>query len=370
MLKNGDLALVRKVNIVFCGGGTGGHYYPLMAIKQELDKKLKNKSMYYIGSKYGIESQKIISENLESLLIPIRGLNRSFSIKNLVNSFFLLFELFFGFIRVFLFFLKNKPNLVIATGGYSSFLPLQVARIFNISYFLHDQNSFPGIVTRLFGKKAKIVFLGFDSAKTYLKKSNTIFSGNPLHSKPYKDISLDIDNKKRVLLVVGGSQGSEFLNNLVLEGIKKNVIPDINLIWLVGKNNFNKYEEYSNSSINVLSFVENMPYLYGIADLVISRSGAMTVSELLQFEKPAIFVPFRFAAENHQYYNAKVLEENFASIIMQEKDITSKSLFKKINEIFTNERIYSSMKKNIKAINKPNSLKIITDNILEHLHAN
>ena len=149
--------------------------YPLMAIKQELDKKLKNKSMYYIGSKYGIESQKIISENLESLLIPIRGLNRSFSIKNLVNSFFLLFELFFGFIRVFLFFLKNKPNLVIATGGYSSFLPLQVARIFNISYFLHDQNSFPGIVTRLFGKKAKIVFLGFDSAKTYLKKSNTIF---------------------------------------------------------------------------------------------------------------------------------------------------------------------------------------------------
>ncbi len=319
MLKNGGLALVRKVNIVFCGGGTGGHYYPLMAIKQELDKKLKNKNMYYIGSKYGIESQKIVSENLESLLIPIRGLNRSFNIKNLLNSFLLLFELFFGFVRVFLFFLKNKPSLVIA-------------------------------------------------AKTYLKKSNTIFSGNPLHSKPYKDISLNIDNNKRVLLVLGGSQGSEFLNNLILEGIKKNVIPDIHLIWLVGKNNFSKYEEYNNSSINVLSFVENMPYLYGIADLVVSRSGAMTVSELLQFEKPAIFVPFKFAAENHQYYNAKVLEENFASIIMQEKDITSELLFKKINEIFTNERIYSSMKKNIKAMNKPNSLKIITDNILEYLH--
>ena len=370
MLKNGGLALVRKVNIVFCGGGTGGHYYPLMAIKQELDKRLKDKNMYYIGSKYGIESQKIISENLENLLIPIRGLNRSFSIKNLVNSFFLLFELFFGFIRVFIFFLKNKPNLIIATGGYSSFLPLQVARIFNISYFLHEQNSFPGVVTRLFGSKAKIVFLGFDNTKTYLKKSNTVFSGNPLHSKSYKDISLNIDHNKRVLLIVGGSQGSEFLNNLVLEGIKKNVIPDINLIWLVGKNNFNKYKEYNNSSINVLSFVENMPYLYGIADLVVSRSGAMTVSELLQFEKPAIFVPFRFAAENHQYYNAKVLEENFASIIIQEKDITGEILFKKVNEIFTNERIYSSMKKNIKAINKPNSLKIITDNILEHLHAN
>ena len=123
----------------------------------------------------------------------------------------------------------------------------------------------------------------------------------------------------------------------------ENIIPDINLIWLVGKNNFNKYEEYSNSSINVLSFVENMPYLYGIADLVISRSGAMTVSELLQFEKPAIFVPFRFAAENHQYYNAKVLEENFASIIMQEKDITSESLFKKINE-FTKHELYFSIK--------------------------
>ena len=104
---------MHKVNIVFCGGGTGGHYYPLMAIKQELDKKLKDKKMYYIGSKYGIESQKIISENLESLLIPIRGLNRSFSIKNLVNSFFLLFELFFGFIRVFLFFLYVSPTKIL-----------------------------------------------------------------------------------------------------------------------------------------------------------------------------------------------------------------------------------------------------------------
>ena len=136
-----------KRNIIFCGGGTGGHYYPLMAIKNELEKKMENNNLYYIGSKYGIESKKIISENMKSLLIPIKGFNRSFSLYAIARNCLLFFELFFGLVKVSFFFMKNKPSLVIATGGYASFIPLQIAKIFNVPYFLHEQNSFPGLVT-------------------------------------------------------------------------------------------------------------------------------------------------------------------------------------------------------------------------------
>ena len=356
-------------NILFCGGGTGGHYYPLMAIKQELDKSLNNKKMYYIGSKYGIESKKISFENIKSLLIPIRGFNRSFSIKSCIRNFILIFQLLFGFIRVLVFFAVNKPNLVIASGGYSSFLPLQVARIFNVPYFIHEQNSFPGIVTRMFGKRAKIVFLGFDNAKNYLKNVNTIFTGNPIHIKPFIEINMNIDFTKKTLLIIGGSQGSEFLNHLISDGIEKDIIPNINIVWLVGENNFDKYQKYESDSIKIFSFVDNMPYLYDTANLVVSRSGAMTVSELLQFNRPAIFIPFKFAADNHQYYNAKTLTDSLSSVVIEEKDVNSNLLFKKVDEILNNERIYSSMMNNIKNINKPDSLRIIKENILEHLYA-
>ncbi len=356
-------------NILFCGGGTGGHYYPLMAIKQELDKSLNNKKMYYIGSKYGIESKKISFENIKSLLIPIRGFNRSFSIKSCIRNFILIFQLLFGFIRVLVFFAVNKPNLVIASGGYSSFLPLQVARIFNVPYFIHEQNSFPGIVTRMFGKRAKIVFLGFDNAKNYLKNVNTIFTGNPIHIKPFIEINMNIDFTKKTLLIIGGSQGSEFLNHLISDGIEKDIIPNINIVWLVGENNFDKYQKYESDSIKIFSFVDNMPYLYDTANLVVSRSGAMTVSELLQFNRPAIFIPFKFAADNHQYYNAKTLTDSLSSVVIEEKDVNSNLLFKKVDEILNNERVYSSMMNNIKNINKPDSLRIIKENILEHLYA-
>ena len=356
-------------NILFCGGGTGGHYYPLMAIKQELDKSLNNKKMYYIGSKYGIESKKISFENIKSLLIPIRGFNRSFSIKSCIRNFILIFQLLFGFIRVLVFFAVNKPNLVIASGGYSSFLPLQVARIFNVPYFIHEQNSFPGIVTRMFGKRAKIVFLGFDNAKNYLKNVNTIFTGNPIHIKPFIEINMNIDFTKKTLLIIGGSQGSEFLNHLISDGIEKDIIPNINIVWLVGENNFDKYKKYESDSIKIFSFVDNMPYLYDTANLVVSRSGAMTVSELLKFNRPAIFIPFKFAADNHQYYNAKTLTDSLSSVVIEEKDVNSNLLFKKVDEILNNERVYSSMMNNIKNINKPDSLRIIKENILEHLYA-
>ena len=147
------------------------------------------------------------------------------------------------------------------------------------------------------------------------------------------------------------------------------MLNNINIIWIAGLKHYDKYKHYNTESIKVLSFVDNMPYLYDICDLIVSRSGAMTVSEILQFKKPSILIPFRFSAEDHQVFNAKYLEEKFAALLIQEKDLDSTLLSSKINEICENDRIYNSMKDNIEKIDIPDSLNIISKKIMEHLYA-
>ena len=180
---------------------------------------------------------------------------------------------------------------------------------------------------------------------------------------------ISIDVNKRTILILGGSQGSVVLNKLISECIDQKLLDDVNILWIVGLNNYDKHKHYNSESIKVLSFVDNMPYLYNLCDLVVSRSGAMTISEILKFEKPSILVPFRFSAEDHQVFNARYLEENFAALLIQEKDISTSLLSEKINEICKNDRVYSSMKENIEKMNKPDSVNVITNNIMEYLHA-
>ena len=155
-----------KINILLCGGGTGGHYYPLMAIKKDLHLK-SDFNFSYVGAKKGIENSKIENEKIEYKLITISGLNRKLNLKLILKNLKVIINIIVGFFSVTVFFIKQKPNLVISTGGYSSFLPLQVARMLRIPYILHEQNSYPGIVTKLFSKKAKAVFLGFKNAEKY-----------------------------------------------------------------------------------------------------------------------------------------------------------------------------------------------------------
>ena len=155
---------------------------------------------------------------------------------------------------------------------------------------------------------------------------------------------------------------------IISESIDNKMLDRINILWIVGINNYEKYKHYNTKSIKVLSFVDNMPYLYSLCDLIVSRSGAMTVSEILEFKKPSILIPFKFSAENHQVFNAKYLEENFAALLIQEKDISMSLLSNKINQICENDRIYKSMKESIEKIDNPDSINIIDTTIMEHMH--
>ncbi len=357
-----------KMNILLCGGGTGGHYYPLMAIKKDLNSKF-DFCFSFIGSKKGIESSKIHSEGIAFKLIRISGLNRKVSFKSLFQNIIVGINIIIGFFSVLKFFIKQKPNLVISSGGYTSFLPLQVARMLKIPYVMHEQNSYPGVVTKIFSKDAKAVFLGFNNAKKYLKKTNTIFSGNPVLLNENKSITINMNNDLKTLLVFGGSQGSQFLNEKIKIALENNKLDFINIIWIVGKKNYESLKHLKSKKIIIYDYCNEMQSLYQNVDLVLSRSGAMTIAELIKFEKPSILVPFKFSSENHQYFNAKFLHDNLCSKLIEEDEFNEEAFVSIVKNLSEDDRILDSMKSNFKNVNIPDTLSIISSFIMEKKYA-
>ena len=356
---------MKNNRFIISGGGTGGHIYPALSIANKINESFNNAEIKFVGAIGRMEMNIVPKHGYNIQGLWISGLQRSFSLKNIV----LPLKLIISLIQSIFILIKYKPKFVIGTVGFASFPIVFISSILRIPTLIQEQNSFPGLVTRMFGSKAEKVFLGFENAKNYLKNSDILFTGNPIYGHTQKDISISLDHKKRTLMILGGSQGSVLLNSIISECIDNKILKNINIIWIAGLKNYDKYKHYNTDSIKVLSFVDNMPYLYDKCDLIVSRSGAMTVSEILQFKKPSILIPFRFSAEDHQVFNAKYLEEKFAALLMQEKDLDSTLLSSKINEICENDRIYNSMKDNIEKIDIPDSVNIISKKIMEHLYA-
>jgi UDP-N-acetylglucosamine--N-acetylmuramyl-(pentapeptide) pyrophosphoryl-undecaprenol N-acetylglucosamine transferase len=368
MSKDGGSELMHNSNILLCGGGTGGHYYPLMAIKKDLELKSDYK-FCYVGAKKGIENSRIQNEKIDYKLVSISGIQRSISTKAIFNNIKTSINIFFGFFVVINFFLKQKPDIVISTGGYSSYLPLQIAKILRVPYVLHEQNSYPGVVTKMFSSKAKAIFLGFENANKYMKKSKTIFSGNPILLSQAEDLNLKLNRNLKTILIFGGSQGSKFLNEKIKILVENEQFSFANIIWIVGEKNYDSLKHLSDKNVIIMSYCNSMSSMYQKVDLVVSRSGAMTIAELIHFEKPSILIPFKFSSENHQYYNAKYLQDKLCSTLIEEDLFDSEIFLEKVENICSNERIIGAMVENFQQIETPSTLDIISDFIIKEKYA-
>tara|TARA_B100000579_G_scaffold235942_1_gene193497 strand:+ start:2461 stop:3543 length:1083 start_codon:yes stop_codon:yes gene_type:complete len=357
--------LTHRLKILLCGGGTGGHYYPLMAIKQKLDSDSKF-NFCFVGAKKGIESKKIDKQNIPFKLISIKGFQRGKNIESLIMNFTMTLNIVTGFFKILKFFKVEKPALVISTGGYSSFIPLVVARFLKIPYLMHEQNSFPGIVTKIFSKNAKMVFLGFENAANYLNKSNMLFTGNPVLLKDSAKINLKLNNELKTLLIFGGSQGSKVINHVIASLLEKKLIKNLNVVWIVGEKNYETFKSFNKNNVNVLGYCNSMSQIYELSNLAITRSGAMTISELIKFKLPAILIPFRYSSENHQLFNAQFLKNNGCSELIEEEELNEDLILKSIDEICLNENIEKRMVSNFNKIEIPNSLSIISKFIEEN----
>ena len=281
-----------------------------------------------------------------------------------------------------------KPDIVIGTGGYICISVGEAAKRLKIPVILHESNAFPGVAVKLLSKYADKILLGFEEAKNRLPKANKlVVTGTPTkikkinYSDQEKKEKLDSiqlkDKKLPVVLVFGGSQGAQSINNAILGIVEQKLNTNYQIIWAAGKGNYEQVKnELATKNIDIdsienakiLPYIYNMQEMMNIADLVVCRSGAMTISEITILEKPAIFIPFPFAAENHQEYNARVLEKIGAAKIILDKDLNVQILNNQINSIVANASTLKSMGENAGKIKMENVEDKIYSEIKESLN--
>ncbi|MBT6777836.1 undecaprenyldiphospho-muramoylpentapeptide beta-N-acetylglucosaminyltransferase [bacterium] len=361
-----------KTKIIIAGGGTGGHLFPAIAIGEEIKERIPDAEIHFIGSTFGLESKVFPVKDLIHTLLPIRGLQRSINIRNILKNFFLPFRIIRCLIKVNSIYKDFNPRLVIGTGGYASAVPLFVAVTQNpkIPIILQEQNSFPGITTRWFAKKSSLICSAFNVFKD-VPDNEVILTGNPIRStilNGKKEIAIkdfNLSENKKTLFIFGGSQGSRFLNDSLLKIVRKINFKNTQIIWQTGDKDFRKYNSLINKNLKIVPFINDMASAYALSDLVVCRSGALTLSELTACGKPSILIPFAAAAGNHQLKNAIALEKNKAAVIIEEKDMSTQILLSTINNLINNDATLKKMSKASKNLGNPHATKTIVDSLFE-----
>ena len=358
-------------SIVIAGGGTGGHLFPALAIGEEINMRYPNIKIHYMGSIFGLEAKVFPVKDVWHTLLPIRGLQRDLSPISLGRNFLLPFRIIKSLIKVKNLFNEFNPEIIIGTGGYASAIPLLIASLNRdkMKIILQEQNSYPGLTTHWFSKKADRIYTAFKGVEKKLDSENTFLTGNPIRKnisngnfeQGIDDFKLSKDSD--VILVFGGSQGSRYLNILIDKITDQIERSEVQIIWQTGDNDFIKYREKSSKKITILPFINNMANAYAISKLVISRSGALTVSEITSCGLPAILIPFLNAAGDHQTKNAEALVDAGAAEILNEKNINHNTLFHSIMNLIHNKQKLKKMKMASKKIAYPYATRAIVDDI-------
>ncbi len=339
------------MRVIIAAAGTGGHINPGIAIANEIKKNEPDSEIIFIGTNNGIERDLIPRAGYTLKTLDAYGLQRKPSIQNLRRMYRTLksYKKAKEIVKEF------KPDIIIGTGGYICGPVISAGLKYNIKTTLHESNAFPGVAVKLLSGKVNTVMLGFEDAKKRLPKAHKIVvTGTP--SKVYKinlsenkknelKQSLDIKNNLPIVLVFGGSQGAESINNSLVEIVNNKLNSNYQLIWSVGQSKYEDIKKQLNNTNNVklLPYIYNMEEILNLADIVVARSGAMTITEVTRCHKPAIFIPFPYATENHQEYNAKVLANIGAAKIILDKDLKGQILNTNIVEIVQNQNKMNEM---------------------------
>jgi UDP-N-acetylglucosamine--N-acetylmuramyl-(pentapeptide) pyrophosphoryl-undecaprenol N-acetylglucosamine transferase len=319
---------VDNYRFILSGGGTGGHIYPAIAIANALKERYPDAEFLFVGAKDRMEMEKVPQAGYEIKGLWISGLQRKLTLKNLLFPVKLISSLIAARIIVRQF----KPDLVVGTGGFASGPLLRVASKRGIPCVLQEQNSFAGLTNKLLAAKAARICVAYDNMERYFPKDKLVKTGNPVRdnivdastSREEAIAFFGLNPGKKTLLVLGGSLGSKRINELVLSQLPLFEEMDIQLLWQCGKGYFDQYERHTNPAVKVLDFVNRMDLAYAAADVIISRAGASSVSELCIVGKPVIFIPSPNVAEDHQTKNAMALVTKSAARMIKEEELDDK----------------------------------------------
>lgn len=361
---------------MFSGGGTGGHIYPALAVADYLKKQLDDIEIIFIGTHEGLESKIVPQHGYKIEYIQAKGLKRSLTVKN-VDVFI---EFINGYRQALQILKRIKPKVVFVTGGYVSLPVALAARRLKIKTILHEQNAYPGLANRIISRFSEKILISFEESKRFFKNSSkVVVTGNPIrleifsYEKKAAKSSLGLEDKI-VVLAVGGSRGAENLNKAVIKLSKE--FEDNENVYFILSTGDTKYLEtinYANdlgvqSNIKILPYISDMPRYLAAADVVISRAGAIALSEITALGKPSIIVPSPYVANNHQEYNARTLEKNKAAFVVLENELESGKLKNFLEKLIYDKVLYERMSENSRKLGKPEATQNI-GRIVEELLA-
>ena len=356
-----------KYKIILSGGGTGGHIYPAIAIANEMKSRFPDAEFLFVGAKDRMEMEKVPQAGYKIKGLWITGIQRKLTLKNLMFPFKLISSLWNAkkIIKQF------KPDVAIGTGGFASGPLLQVAASNGIPSLIQEQNSFPGITNKLLSKKVNKVCVAYDGLERFFPQEKIVKTGNPvrqdlldIESKRNKAIKeFDLNPKKKTLLVLGGSLGARRVNQLIDKELDFFNTHNIQVIWQCGKLYYEAYKlNGHNKHVQVHAFLNNMDLAYAAADIIISRAGASSVSELCIVGKPVIFIPSPNVAEDHQTKNALSIVEKDAAILIKEEDLEA-DFESKFKQLIASKEKQEKLGKNIKELALVNATKQIADEV-------
>lgn len=356
------------MRVIITAGGTGGHIYPALAILNKIVEKEPDSKILYIGTHNRMEKDIVPSVGYDYVPLEIYGFSRS-DIKRDIKNVFLIKKAYKKCLKIMK---EFKPDIVIGVGGYVTFPVIKAANKLGIKTFIHEQNSIPGKSNRALAKKVSMIGVSFEDSKKYFDEKKTYLTGNPcsenaLDIRAVSKTKYGLSRDKKSILIVQGSLGSKVINDKMLPFLQSIDNEDYEVLYVTGKN---YYEEYSKNhfskNVKVVPYVENLSALMKDIDLMITRAGASTISEIMALEIPSIFIPSPYVANNHQYYNALSIKNAKAGEMIEEKDLTSENLKEKINYILNNPLVYNEMKNNLKEMSINNSSTMIY-NLIKNL---
>jgi UDP-N-acetylglucosamine--N-acetylmuramyl-(pentapeptide) pyrophosphoryl-undecaprenol N-acetylglucosamine transferase len=357
------------MRVIIAGGGTGGHIFPAVSIAEEIMETDKNNEILFIGTKRGMEGKLIASRGFNIDFIrsyPILGKSIMFKLKGVIYALVGMYES----IKIFN---KFNPEMVVGVGGYVSGPVVLSAYIKRIPRVICEQNSIPGITNRVLSYFANRIFVTFEKSKSFFSREKTLLTGNPIQKK---FSSADLINEKKSapnefnILILGGSQGAKKLNDILPQSIAMIDNKNISLVHQTGEEDYkdvlDKYFEHKIDAA-VYEFIENIEDFYLAADLVIARSGAGTIAEICSVGKPSILIPFPFATHNHQYHNARVLQEHGAALLIEEQKLDCENLSSAIKGLLDLDKL-KKMGDKAKELGKPDAAKVIVENMYKLLN--
>ena len=354
--------------IIISGGGTGGHVYPAIAIANEIKRHVPNAEILFVGAKGKLEMEKVSQAGYPIEGLWISGFQRKMTLRNLMFPIKLLNSLW----RAWWIVRRFGPDVVVGVGGYASGPVLKMATRRKVPTLIQEQNSHAGVTNRLLAKGASKICVSYDGMERFFPKNKLVLTGNPVRSDIH-NISdkreeglthFGLEKDKKTIVVVGGSLGARTLNDSMAAALPKLQNTDIQVFWQAGKLYIEEFEPQAEGidNVKITAFIDRMDLAYAMADVVISRAGALTISELCLVGKPAILVPSPNVSEDHQTANAKALVEKNAAILVKDADAKEKMIDVAL-ELLNDQNKMEELSKNIKALAKPDAARNITQEV-------